>query len=107
MKKGIIPTLALVLLIAAIIVTIYYMIAPIVGPSMVTAALQKGAERGDAKAQCGLGLMYANGRGVAKDLDQARKWFEKAAAQDHKQAKEYLKKLEELKARLENRRGGE
>ena len=43
------------------------------------------AEKGDAAAQCGLGVMYGKGEGVKQDWDQAKAWFEKAAAQgDHK-----------------------
>jgi len=38
------------------------------------------AERGDMEAQYQLALMYANGRGVARDQTQAATWFEKATA---------------------------
>ena len=41
------------------------------------------AEQGDAKAQYNLGLIYALGKGVPKDLAQAIYWFEEAAEQDH------------------------
>ncbi|HEY5139605.1 MAG TPA: hypothetical protein VIJ25_09880, partial [Methylococcales bacterium] len=37
------------------------------------------AEQGDAKAQNDLGVMYANGDGVAQDDKQAAFWFRKAA----------------------------
>ena len=39
------------------------------------------AERGDANAQFNVGLLYANGKGVAKDPRQAAEWYRKAAAQ--------------------------
>lgn len=39
------------------------------------------AEQGDTRAQNTLGLMYANGQGVAQDFVQAHKWFNVAAAQ--------------------------
>ena len=39
------------------------------------------ADQGDATAQYNLGLMYANGTGVAKDEAEAVKWFRKAADQ--------------------------
>ena len=41
------------------------------------------AEKGDAKAQYNLGLMYEKGRGVEKDLKEAVKWWRKAAEQGH------------------------
>lgn len=37
------------------------------------------SERGDARAQYLLGLMYEKGEGVEKDADEAMKWFRKAA----------------------------
>ncbi len=40
----------------------------------------KAAQQGDADAQCRLGLMYANGRGVPQDYVQAYKWLNLAAA---------------------------
>ena len=39
------------------------------------------AEKGDAHAQSNLGVMYATGRGVAKDEVEAVKWYRKAADQ--------------------------
>ena len=41
------------------------------------------AKKGDAKAQYNVAYMYANGKGVQKDMDKARKWYEKAAKQDN------------------------
>ena len=40
---------------------------------------KRAAERGNARAQFDLGLMYANGNGVAKNEAEALKWFNKAA----------------------------
>ena len=40
---------------------------------------KRAAERGNARAQFDLGLMYANGNGVAKNEAEALKWFSKAA----------------------------
>ena len=48
------------------------------------------AIQGDPAAQYGLGQAYLYGRGVAVDLDQARVWFEKAAAQGHVEAQDNL-----------------
>lgn len=48
-------------------------------PNLILAASKAIAE-GTAAAQCNLGFLYANGRGVAQDYGQARAWYEKAAA---------------------------
>ncbi len=48
------------------------------------------AERGDASAQYHLGLMYANGHGVAVDYAEAAKWFQEAAEQDNPNAQSAL-----------------
>jgi len=37
--------------------------------------------------------MYRNGEGVVKNLREARRWFEKAVAQGHEDAKRHLKEL--------------
>ncbi len=36
------------------------------------------AEQGDKEAQATLGYLYESGRGVAKDPEQARRWYERA-----------------------------
>jgi len=46
----------------------------------------KLAEQGNPEAQYKVGEMYEVGKGVKKDLPTAMKWFEKAAAQNHKKA---------------------
>ncbi|MFZ5896275.1 MAG: tetratricopeptide repeat protein [Myxococcota bacterium] len=43
----------------------------------------RAAQHGLADAQSELGLRYSEGTGVARDLVAARRWFEKAAAQDN------------------------
>ena len=48
------------------------------------------AERGHAAAQFNLGLIYANGQGLAKDDVLARQWWEKAAVQGHAEAQANL-----------------
>ena len=45
------------------------------------AKLRAKAEKGDATAQNNLGVMYANGNGVAKDPAEAANWHRKAADQ--------------------------
>ena len=44
------------------------------------------AEKGDARAQCQMGLFYMNGIGVDRDEDKAVEWLKKAAAQNNAQA---------------------
>ncbi|MDC0390761.1 sel1 repeat family protein [Candidatus Thioglobus sp.] len=53
---------------------------------------QKAADRGHAKAQYNLGLMYdnGNGNGVLKDGKQAVKWYQKAADQGFAKAQHNL-----------------
>jgi TPR repeat protein len=51
------------------------------------------AERGLAEAQFFLGAMYVDGRGVARDLEEAIKSYEKAAAQGLPQAEDSLSYL--------------
>ncbi len=48
------------------------------------------AEQGDSAAQFNLGLIYANGRGVAKNDIQALIWYTKAAHQVHARAQANL-----------------
>ena len=51
------------------------------------------AKKDDAKAQYNVGLIYANGKGVQKDLAKAKKWYEKAAKQGNGPAQYNLAKL--------------
>jgi TPR repeat protein len=44
------------------------------------------AKNGDAKAQYNVGMIYANGKGVKKDVPQAMEWYEKAAQQGNASA---------------------
>ncbi len=48
--------------------------------------IQERAEQGDADAQAGLGEMYALGKGMPVDFDEARIWYLKAAKQGHAEA---------------------
>jgi TPR repeat protein len=54
------------------------------------AAWQPLAEAGNADAQFGMGLLYANGFGVSMNDDQALKWYGLAAGQDHAEAQTNL-----------------
>jgi TPR repeat protein len=48
------------------------------------------AERGDAIAQFGLGMLYEVGRGVPKDFVEAVKWYRKSAVQGYANAQSNL-----------------
>lgn len=50
------------------------------------------ARQGHPDAECKMGKCYRDGRGVQKDEQQAREWYQKAAAHGSKEAKEYLEK---------------
>jgi hypothetical protein len=60
---------------------------------------RKAADQGDVNAQYRLGVMHAEGRGVAQDYVQAHMWFKLAAAQGHKEAAEIQDKLPEVMTR--------
>ena len=51
------------------------------------------AAQGEAIAMFNLGAMYERGIGVAADSANARRWYERAAAQNHPQARATLKRL--------------
>ena len=51
------------------------------------------SEQGDAKAQYNCGVMYYNGYGVERDVEEALRLFELAAAQGFKQAQDVLADL--------------
>ena len=50
------------------------------------AQLRQASEDGDADAQFGLGVMYANGEGVLENYVKAYAWWNLAGAQGHKDA---------------------
>ena len=52
--------------------------------------LRRAAEQGNRRAQYQLGLLYARGDGVRKDLTVARDWLRKAAMQGHPKAQFFL-----------------
>ena len=57
------------------------------------------AKQGYAEAQCCCGAMYYTGDGVERDLDEAQKFWELAAAQGHEQAQMILVKIQSDNAR--------
>ncbi len=55
---------------------------------------ERAAELGDVDAQYNCGAMYAAGKGAPADPEKARKWLEKAAAQEkNRTAQQHAKKL--------------
>lgn len=52
--------------------------------------MTKAAEQGHDRAQYNIGAFYCNGEGVARDLQKARQWMEKAAANGNANAKKWL-----------------
>jgi len=65
------------------------------------------AKEGDPKAQFNVGLIYANGKGVAKDNYQAMVWYKKAAEQGNTAAQYNLAKLISQKPGKEDTRAQE
>jgi hypothetical protein len=55
--------------------------------------IREAAEGGRADGQNILGWMYEHGRGVAQNREEAIRWYRKAAAQGHKDAKQRLGKM--------------
>jgi uncharacterized protein len=54
---------------------------------------KKGAENGNAAAQNAVGIAYARGRGINRDIAAARAWFEKARANGSAAAANNLRAL--------------
>ena len=52
------------------------------------------AKKGDAKAQNKLGVCYAKGKGVRKNLKKAMEWYTKATEQGDPEAIKGIEKLE-------------
>ena len=57
------------------------------------AQLRQQAENGEAEAQFKLGLILYSGMGVEADRPAAREWWQKAAANGHPKAADYLKRF--------------
>jgi hypothetical protein len=51
---------------------------------------KKSALQNEPESQHGLGLAYAKGEGVEKDLEEARKWLQLAIANGLEEAKDDL-----------------
>lgn len=56
--------------------------------------LKPWAEKGQVEAQYRLGTLYENGQGVEKSVEEAKKWYRKAAAQNHARARRRLEAIE-------------
>lgn len=55
---------------------------------------RKAAEQGDPDAQYNLGMCYAKGNGVNKDIPEAIKWYRQAAKKGNEKAQYAIKQLE-------------
>ena len=60
---------------------------------MAVAWFQRAAERGNVDGQRELATCYELGRGTAKNLDQAKRWYALAAEQGDDRAKEAVRRL--------------
>ncbi|MDH5478723.1 MAG: sel1 repeat family protein, partial [Nitrospinota bacterium] len=60
---------------------------------------RKAAEQGDPEAQESLGLLYAEGSGVKKDLAEAEKWLRKAADLGNENARANLEILRTVRGK--------
>lgn len=54
---------------------------------------KKAANQNSMYGQYGLGMMYYEGKGVARNYETAANWFRKAAKQGHSGAKDMVNKL--------------
>ena len=63
-------------------------------PKKAVTWLQSSANQNFAPAQFQLGLLYANGEGVAKDERQAYAWMVEAAKNGSPEAAEFVKRID-------------
>lgn len=78
--KGLLPTTVAILLLSL----------SFAGCKSAVSAIQQKAEQGDAGAQYDLGRVYANGKDVPQDYNQAVKWFRLAADQGNAKAQDTM-----------------
>ncbi len=55
----------------------------------------KSAKQGFTSAQFNLGWLYKNGKGTEKNVEEARRWWDKAARKGHERAQKALDSLRE------------
>ena len=67
--------------------------APSLDSSQMRTCNEKAAELGSADAMYDLGVIYEEGKGVAKDTQQALNWYQEAADAGSQNAKAKLKNL--------------
>ena len=63
---------------------------------------QKAANLGHSFAQNNLALMYEDGDGIAKNIDQAIFWYKKAVEQGYQKAQSRLEKVLKIKNTVNN-----
>jgi peptidylprolyl isomerase len=69
--------------------------------------LQKCAQLNNHVAQRNIGALYESGEGVSKDIQQAKYWYQKAAAGGNKDAKAALDRLQSAQGASANSNGSE
>ena len=87
MKDGHPNALPLFISLFSLLTVIYFVFSSALYASETDIAeLRTKAEQGVPKAQCSLGLLYANGEGVPKNSVEAYKWLNLAAANGYEDA---------------------
>ena len=71
-------------------ILVFVCVAAVTAQSTEIEQLRLEAEQGDAGVQYNLGVMYANGRGVPQDHQEAVKWYRLAAEQGNADAQNSL-----------------
>jgi len=74
--------------------TLWYHQAAMQKHSSALSKLEEIGEQGNVAVQHALGTMYENGEGVTENLVTAVRWYRKAAAKGHKEAKAALARIE-------------
>lgn len=60
---------------------------------------RKAAEKGLAKAEFAVGYFYETGIGTTADIEEAKKWYKRAAAQGQTKAQDRLLAMKEVKGK--------
>lgn len=76
----------IVMIVLVLIVTGFLLVVASSGRGLDFQKTKKKAEQGNAKAQCDLGLMYFDGKGVPQNFFLAYAWFNLSAKQGYREA---------------------
>ena len=74
----------------------YLHVPGVLTPAEAARLCKLAAEQGLNDAQYILGCMYKNGQGVTRNIAEAARWYERAAAKGHEYAKKTLAKISSL-----------